>query len=418
MPETINQNFEMPRVIALLGDQLDLAYERADQAERFAAPPSAGSRSPRRRRLVLGIAAMLAVVGALVAFGIGRGDRTIGLNEALGDVAQRIDVVPDPKPSQFEFTRSTSSYSSLEQDGIDYRGNLFKTFIFMRPHEQSSWLSSTRQGRMISNAGKPTFPSAQDERWGKQYFDALDHYEAAEKTREGRIENAKVREKVLAWNHKHVHGLDGFGFPEAEGVMNTNVMPPEGTFVGNELLSEKQLAAYPRDPALIYARIRKGVEKQVARDEKRMTRMPARDREAMSTNDDADEEIWQMLAGTNPWGKYPMPADLRAGFVRALAYLPGVQYAGEAKDGLGRSGDRFTWDYKGKRYDVIYDRDTSVVLSAKETVADPARLAAPIHRHLPVGAVLSEYQMIEQRTLDELPPEVRDLPPYMPQPGV
>ena len=89
--------------------------------------------------------------------------------------------------------------------------------------------------------------------------------------------------------------------------------------------------------------------------------------------------------------------------MRALAYLPGVKSEGTTSDARGRSGELFTWDHEGKRFSVVFDEKTSVVLSSQTVVVDPQALAFVALRHLPAGTKLATYELIEQKTIARLP---------------
>jgi hypothetical protein len=83
--------------------------------------------------------------------------------------------------------------------------------------------------------------------------------------------------------------------------------------------------------------------------------------------------------------------------------LPGVTAIGDRTDALGRSGPAFTLDHSGMREQVIFDRDTSALLSATSTITNPAAVPTRAFRHLPAGTVIYDHRMIEQKTVDHLP---------------
>jgi hypothetical protein len=407
MPETITPNADLPIVLFKLGEELDRAFitaalvERAEEKNPYK-PPRRHWRS--RFAIAIAVAATLLIgIGFIVGFE--RDGQSVGVTQALADVAHRIDVSPNPNPNQFEYTRSVSSNTNIIQSGVDFRGREFETFVVTRPHEQSAWLSATREGAIVSKAGKPTFPTPEDANRGEAYFEALDYFQNAQKFGTDAAQRKKILDKIIAFNRSL--GQDSYSTPEDNDTLSSAVTPSGGTYIGNELLSQEQVAKFPREPQALYARVRKGVEKQVAKDEKLYATLPERDREAVAGNPDADEEMWEMLSGIQYFGRPPIPKDLRAAMVRALGELPGVRFDGEAEDLYGRKGDLFVWDHEGKRNTVLFDRDTAVLLSASSVVADPSELTWQPLRHLPEGTVLSNYQMIDQKTVDEVPAEAK-----------
>lgn len=400
MPETKTPQTKLPRVIGELGDQLDIAFVRADREQRMATTPAVAPRRSRRRGFAITFA-LAAVIVAIVFFsGVGIGKKNAGVSQALGNVASRIEVAPQPKASQFLYTRSHSSEAQFEQAGLDYRGNPHKQFVVIRPHYQSSWLSISHDGRLLMRGGQPTYPTAGDAAIGKSFYDTLDWFTRAQRNPKTRHGTSKIWWKLAHWNESHGQGL-GVSFPESfeteRGVMISN----DRLLIGGEMLTKRQLKSYPRDPAKIYTRARQAFERQARRDAKFQATLSPANRFFTDLLPDVDENLWGTLSQSS--GELPASQELRSAVVRALAYLPGVESGGATTDSRGRAGELFTWDHEGKRCSVIFDAKTSVVLSSECVVNDPSKLAFAPLRHLPVGTKLSTYELIEQKTIDHLP---------------
>ncbi len=404
MPETNIPDAELPHVIGALGDRLDVAFARARLAERLAATPTAAPRRSRRHGFAIAFAAIAVVAIALMIAGVRIGDRNAGVSDALGDVAQRIEVAPQPKPSQFLYTRSVSTNTQLERAGLDYRGQPHKQFVVIRPHYQSSWLSVSQDGRLRMRGGKPTFPTAADAAIGKPFYASLEWFERAQHDPKRRRQISKIWWKLAHWNEARGQGT-GVGFPESQTAASGTMMSNDRLMLGGEMLTAKQVKSYPRDPAKIYERVRREFDRQSRANAKAEAKFGARLapelRIQKGENPDADESVWISLSQSS--GELPAPQELRSAVVRALAYLPGVKAVGSATDSRGRRGERFSWEHKGKLYSVIFDEKTSVVLSAQSVVAEPSQLEFAALRHLPAGTKLSSYELIEQRTIDRLP---------------
>lgn len=404
MLETPTHESELPRVIGLLGDQLDVAYARASRDERLTQTPSAAPRRSRRRGFAIAFAVVALLLLALTLVGVRIGDKNAGVSKALGDVAQRIEVAPQPRPSQFLYTRSRSTSTAVERAGLDYKGNPHEQFVATSPHFQSSWLSVTKNGRLLMRGGSPTFPTAKDAAIGKSFYATLDWFERAQRDPKTRHKTSKIWWKLAHWNESHGQGI-GVSFPESTTTEQGTMMSNDRLLLGGEMLTARQVKQYPRDPARIYARVRREFVKQGRENAKLEAKFSAKTapdlRIQKGENPDPEESVWGALSQSS--GDLPASQDLRSAVVRALAFLPGVKSEGSTTDSRGRQGELFTWDHKGKRYSVIFDAKTSVVLSAQTVVVDPRELEFVALRHLPVGTVLSSYELLEQRTMDHLP---------------
>ncbi|MFT4050365.1 MAG: hypothetical protein QM648_11110 [Solirubrobacterales bacterium] len=400
MPEVQSPQIELPRVIGLLGDQLELAYTRAEREARFAETPAARPRRSRRK----GFAIVCAVAGLIAAIiclaGIGIRDKTAGVSEALGNVASRIEVAPQPKPSQFLYTRTRSTYAQYERPGLDYHGHPHKGFVAIRPHFQTSWLSVTHNGKLIMQGGHPTYPTTADAAVGKPFYESLDWFQRAQRNPKTRHGTSKIWWKLAHWNEARGMGL-GVSFPESFDAERGTMISNDRLLIGGEMLTRKQIASYPRDPQKIYRRARSEFERQARAEQKFQAKLRPANRIQPGENPDVEESVWGALSQSS--GDLPASQELRSAVVRALAYLPGVESKGETTDPRGRTGELFTWDHKGKRYSVIFDAKTSVVLSAESVVVDPSQLEFVAFRHLPAGTKLSTYEVLEQKTIDHLP---------------
>ena len=404
MPETRSPDAELPRVIGELGNELELAYARADRSERLATTPPAGPRRSRRRGFAIAVAVAVVAVAVVALAGVRVGDKRAGVSDALGDVAQRIEVAPQPKPGQFLYTRSSATRTGLERAGLDYKGNPHPQFVVTRPHFESSWLSVTRNGRLLMQGGRPTFPTAKDAEIGRRFYATLDWFERAQRNPRTRHATSKIWWKLAHWNEARGMG-PSVGFPESPEAQRGTMISNDRLSLGGEMLTEKQVKAYPRDPSEIYARVRREFTKQDRQNTKLQAKfeakLPADLRVQKGENPDVDESVWGALSQSN--GQLPAAQELRSAVVRALAYLPGVKSEGTTSDARGRSGELFTWDHEGKRFSVVFDEKTSVVLSSQTVVVDPQALAFVALRHLPAGTKLATYELIEQKTIVRLP---------------
>lgn len=408
MPETR----ELPEVINLLGDEIERALERLDApapvSPRAARPKQSqdgfsgsgrGSAWRMRRWPILAATvacAAAAIVAVALVAGIGSRGDSVGLQEALAGVAHKIELAPQPRPEQFVYTKSRTLGTSVTEKGLDLLARPNDQFVSSRYNHGISWISITRTGRMSWYSDPPTYPTIEDAKTGRRYWMAFLRFEQLTRRKHGRGELREIMRKIAAHNRKS--GLNGIMMPAGSEVQRGIFKPNGSVYLGGEMVSAKELKTYPRDPKLIYDRVRADAEKthagMVARQRKHPTAMAV---------PDVDSNVWQTL--TNPTGvqDQPVPADIRAVMVRALGLLPGVTALGDRTDALGRIGPAFALDHSGLHEQVIFDRDTSALLSATTTITDPATVPTRAFRHLPTGYVIYDYRLIEQKTVDRLP---------------
>lgn len=401
---------ELPEVINLLGAEIERALERleAPVQPRVARPRKshdglAGRRWGRlwraRRWPVLAATATCAVaviVAAALVAGIGSRGDSIGVQEALAGVAQRIELAPQPRPEQFVYTKSRTLSTSVTEEGLDLLARPNDEFVSSHYIHSVSWISITRTGRMLWRSDPPTYPTTADAKTGRRYWAAFQRFEQLTRRKHGRGELREIMRKLTAHNRESGHV--GLSMPEDSGVQRGIFKPTGSVYLGGEMVSAKELKTYPRDPKLLYDRMRADAEKthagMVAWQRKHPTALAV---------PDVDSNVWQSLTNPNGVQDQPVPADIRAAMVRALALLPGVTAIGDRTDALGRSGPAFTLDHSGLHEQVIFDRDTSALLSATTTITDPATVPTHAFRHLPAGTVIYDYRLIEKKTVDRLP---------------
>ncbi|MBJ7459500.1 MAG: hypothetical protein JHD02_09965 [Thermoleophilaceae bacterium] len=390
---------ELPRVIADLGHELDVAIIRAEREQRLAATPPPRRTRSRRRGFAIAFAGLSAVAIALfLVIGFNNGGTQVGVQDALADVADRILVAPHPTPRQFQYSKSRGTGTGQIEGGIDQMGRLYKTFLYKTSNESEWAISIVRNGRGRMRGGSPTYPTAEDKKNGQQYFDSFKEHDALYETAAGRKRLRPINRRIMAYNKAQgVSGTIGIDGPEwAPATWQAN-----GQLVfGGEMLTPAQLAKYPRDPKAIYERMSALAEKQWKELQASSKTLPAKQRAELRGGPDAQDNLWQYLTESNI---APLPADLLAARARALAYFPGVEAAGEATDAFGREGEKFVWSDGVTRSEILFDKKTSVLLMSRATVVDPKRLSPESFRRLPVGAVTGSYQLVEQKTLNYLP---------------
>jgi hypothetical protein len=387
---------EPPRVIAELGQELYVAVARAEDERRRAV--TAGSRPTRSRRggLALTIAALGAVAIVLVFLvGVSKHGPAVGVQDALADVAHRLVVSPHPSPRQFLYSKSRGTSTGVIDGGIDRMGRRYKSFICITSNEAEWAISVARDGAGRMRGGSPRYPSTFDKNNGQQYFSSFAEHQMLLKTAAGRKRLHAINHRIMTYNKAHgVTGIVGIAEPH---WIHAKMQSDGQLRFGGELLTPKQLASYPRDPRSMYDRMRAFSEKESTADRKIFAKRPAKQRWAMP---DGNENLWTYLTEENT---APIPADLLAARVKALAYFPGVTAAGEGTDALGRVGPKFSWTHEGTRSEILFDKDTAALLMTRATVVDPSQLSPDAFKRLPVGSVTGSYQLIEQKTLDRLP---------------
>ena len=400
MPETRQPESQLPDVLFALDAELNRAIENDQRRERVANTPIALPRRRPRRMMVASFAAAASVaIALLLVFSFTKGNTNLGAQEALGDVAHKIDVAPAPRPDQFQYTKSRATGYGLIEGGLDELARPYKSFISSQPIDTEWWISSTREGRGRFRSGEPTFPTKLDEEIGSKYFDSFAQREALSSTRKDRAQLREINRKLIAYDRAHAtSGRIAMGGTEWE---NATFDPRGQVSFGGELLTPEQLASYPRDPKAMYDRMRLAAEKEAALSQQQVKAMQAAGDTRNPPPPDIDEYLWNTL--TSAGNDVPIPTDLRSARVRALAYLPGVTADGTGTDSLGRKGDRFVWNNNGVRYELLFDEKNASLLSSKTTLTDPTKLWPEELGRLPVGFVMSEYQLIEQATVDQLP---------------
>lgn len=384
-----------PEVVVLLQREIERVLDVPENASDSDAPRHRWQ-APRWRiaAVAIGCAVLLLTVGAIVR----QSARTPGTESALADVARKIELAPQPRPDQFIYTKSSTEQMSPTAAGIDLLGRPFDEFLSSRVSVTESWISSERKGRLVWQFDEPTYPTERDTEVGGRYWWAFDELRAMQSDPSRRDELRAMYRRML--RHERESGSQAVIFPAPTERETGVMMPNHGIFIGSEHVPAAKVAEYPRDPAEIYRRVRAGAER-AAEDMNEIAKQHPD--QAALVRTDPDLEVWRSL--TNPTGvqEQPIPTDLRAAMLKALALLPGVKSVGERSDPKGRTGEAFEWNRGGVRETVIYDAETAVLLSATSILVDPsAHQIAAFHRVSP-GMKIYQYELIEQRTLDALP---------------
>jgi hypothetical protein len=403
MPETITPNSELPHVLFKLGDELDRALISATLVER--AEEKRPYKSPRKRSwrpfvaTFAGVAA--AAVIAFLVIGVGKGDHQAGVQEALADIAHKVDIAPRPGPNQFQYMKTRTDGRNWVDGGLDQLGNPYKKFYYSAPNYDEWYISASHDGVGRMRTGAPTFPTPQDAKYGKQYLNSFDARAKLYKTAAGRAQLRKINRKTMAYNRKH--NITGTSIVD-ESAWEPATWSADGNYYfGGESLSRKQLAAYPRDPQAMYNRMKRSAERENRRAAKAMKNLPPEVRVAPEDLPSAKQLLWTALTDTGSAGQ-PLPADLRSARLRALALLPGVRADGSGTDAFGRKGTRIVWDDQGVRNEQLYDEENASLLMTRAVLLDPKKMLDAHDRALPAGTVMRTFQLIEQRTVNHAPP--------------
>jgi hypothetical protein len=101
---------------------------------------------------------------------------------------------------------------------------------------------------------------------------------------------------------------------------------------------------------------------------------------------------------TDALREQPATPALRATFFRALAYVPGLEFGGATKDRMGRAGVAITYTENQTRHELIFDPDTSQVLSERDVIVKPfAGVRAK------AGQVIGDVVYLERKVVDTAP---------------
>jgi hypothetical protein len=72
------------------------------------------------------------------------------------------------------------------------------------------------------------------------------------------------------------------------------------------------------------------------------------------------------------------PPELRSALYQLVADLPGVELLGDVKDPIGRDGVAVAYTHAGARAELIFDPNTSQLLTEREVMVDPAAYGVDI----------------------------------------
>ena len=115
--------------------------------------------------------------------------------------------------------------------------------------------------------------------------------------------------------------------------------------------------------------------------------------------------MWSQIMSTLMDPSNGLTSAQRAGFVNAIAFIPGVNSIGEEQDPRGRSGIGFALDDGGLRSHVIFERASGVPVYSEQRVIEGK--SRRFFRGLPVGTVIHKELQVERSITDRLPDGVR-----------
>ncbi len=89
------------------------------------------------------------------------------------------------------------------------------------------------------------------------------------------------------------------------------------------------------------------------------------------------------------------PAQLRAALFQVAAGIPGVELLGNVTDPAGRTGVSVAISANGIRSELIFDRQTSMLLAERQTIVTPVP-----DLHFPVGTVIGSMTYLSSGVVD------------------
>lgn len=335
-----NMNTPPIRALTLLGEQFDAAIARVEAAE--SAPRRVRSWPwplPQRRLARVAMAAAVACAIGLLVYSLSLDTgHTPSPEEALAEVAATARLQPMPADGQYTYTRALVVDRPLPVDRPDDGDEPPAPGApQLVTSERRSWVSIDRPGLVISKvlSVRPADP--------------------------GKPVDAGLRDRMPESETKFEHPrLRAYKF-------------------GDRSYTRAEILRIPADPAAIIERL--GAE----------TEAESPDQRAF--------ELWQSITQTLTRATAPLPPELRAGLIDALALVPGVRMLDDDVTARGRTGREFALIAQGVEQSIVFDTETADVLRTKMTVVTAA---AARNFDQPVDSLLERYELIETTIVDEL----------------
>lgn len=319
--------------------ELNVLDRRLREAAGIAEPVTDESRMRRRRQTFIprrvavagSVCVAIAMIAALAGFLRGGDDGPLTVQDALaGIAATAADVSKAPvTPEQFLHTRSKNIFgvTTVERDG--------KVTQVFEGSERDDWISLGREGLI------------DERRWR---LDSVD-------------------------DSSNKHGIE---HPDGKrSVMS--VALDEEIQVGYETFTEPELADFPTDPQLAYARIRSHLD-------------------GRNSGGEAGT-MWQALTESLYSRAVWYPPALRAALVNAIGLIPGVRALGFVSDPLGRPATAFALESAGVRHEIYFDPETAVLVATRDVAIGPVNGMPDVHS----GDLLGEHIVIAAEVVDEVP---------------
>jgi hypothetical protein len=369
------------------GRRLAVAFLREESASASTAPTFRERFLGRKRALALA-ASVAAIAAAVVLLSSNPFGKTIGVQEALGSVAARIALVPNTPAD--EYTHSTYINETVKQfePGYDRFMQPYGKFTAISRLRFEFWLSRKRDGITRGDFLAPRFPSDADRKTWERVYTAEQKWKSLTKTMAGRKQYAPLSKRYLKYVMSKMN-TNPFFDPVSELAQEPErgwINPDLKYHVGYLSLTQRQVDAFPREPRATYDKV-----KQIA---------TASGRGDGGVND----RIWRTL--TEGAGSFDdtLPSDLRAAFVSALQYLPGIKALGRETDSTGRAGEAFEWESNGQNNRVVFDARTAVPIELVSTLTDPEESLNKSYRDLPKGTVVGRWLLEQTETTRTAPP--------------
>ncbi|MBI5309594.1 MAG: hypothetical protein HZB14_00995 [Actinobacteria bacterium] len=320
--------------------------------------------------------AAICVASAIVISG-GEGDddslAPLTTKQALADVAKATLELPEPRPRQFVYSRMKYTFGAGAGGGRDLDGKRIGDSRSLVDGESESWSSRRLCGLTISRVLARRFPTDRD-RENAERMDAVARHYYEESARKRAARGQKPLDSPLDWNQ-----------PGSEIVMQ---LPPAGkpkVLIGGERLTARQLRRYTTDPEAIYRRVHRATSGR---------------RSGYAGGGALGE--WGAIMAALSITSVDLPPALRAGFVNALAYVPGVRSLGRETDPEGRAGIGFELVSRGVRNHVIFEAKSGVQVYDEQQIVSRSGLKHSLG--WPIGSV-THRQLLLERSIADAPPK-------------
>lgn len=216
----------------------------------------AGLEPRRKTRLVLAFAGVIVLPGAALLAADPFNSKP-GLDQALAEIAAKIELAPDAPPDKFTYSRSRLENLEVIPDGVDRLGRKFEGgFPVWKSRVGEVWTSRTKQGATYFRGHELTF-AEEDRAVGERIVAASEQANEMAKTPEGRREWRRLTAPYLGKMVQHPEfGEMPFMFTDLQTqAVEHGKLNPDGDFhLANMTLTQKELDAFPRPAARLRAR--------------------------------------------------------------------------------------------------------------------------------------------------------------------